>query len=42
MALPAVRTVASILRSVLTKVLDAIYVNTEGLELVSPSRKRVK
>lgn len=36
MALPAVRTIASVLRSVLTRVLDAIYVNTSGLELVSP------
>ena len=38
MALPAVRTVAALLRSVLTRVLDAIYVNTDGLKLVS-SRK---
>lgn len=35
MALPAVRTVASILRSVLRKVLKAVYVNEDGVELVS-------
>lgn len=35
MALPAVRTVASILRSVLKKVLKAIYVNEDGVKLVS-------
>lgn len=35
MALPAVRTVASVLRSVITKIVNAIYINTEGLELVS-------
>lgn len=35
MALPAVRTLASVLRSVLTRILDAIYVNVEGLQLVS-------
>lgn len=40
MALPAVRTIASMLRSVLTRVLDAIYVNTGGLELVSPGEDR--
>lgn len=35
MALPAVRTIASILRPVLRKVLTAIYVNSEGINLVS-------
>lgn len=36
MALPAVRTLAAVLRSVFTKILSAIYVNTDGLNVVSP------
>lgn len=35
MAIPAVRTLACILRSALRKVLTAVYVNTDGLDLVS-------
>ncbi len=35
MALPAVRTLAGILRSVLTTILSAIYVNMDGIEVVS-------
>ena len=34
MALPAVRTVAAVLRSALVKILDAIYVNEDGLKAV--------
>ena len=33
-ALPAVRTVAAVLRSALVKILDAIYVNEDGLKAV--------
>ena len=36
MALPAVRTLAGILRSVFTRILTAIYVNMDGIEVVSP------
>ena len=35
MALPAVRTLAGILRSVFTRILSAIYVNMDGIEIVS-------
>lgn len=35
MALPAVRTLASFLRSVLMRIFTAIYVNVDGLQLVS-------
>lgn len=35
MALPAVRTLAGILRSVFTRILSAIYVNKDGIDVVS-------
>ena len=34
MALPAVRTLASVLRSVFMRILTAVYVNKDGVEVV--------